>query len=445
MEINEYAESGFYTRKERSAGSLCCSFLCSHVGLFFLVAVYAIAGAYAFIAIERPNEETLIAKKQQRAIEVNQAMNYVGDLFWYYQQDKTWTNEDYAEQVTLDLNRLERFVISSVADYHYDGTVNGWVDAWTFPKSLLLTMTIMSTIGYGHIYPVTDEGKVFCILYSLVGCPLLLIFLGGLGNSIADTFIFIYSRICCRWCRSRRNEEELPPDASKKQRKLLVDDEVGKEEYMPTESLYVPIIINLTLLEMYIMLGAVLFSYWEGWDLTSSSYFTFITLSTVGYGDMVPGNAILVSDDDGSGTITMFICIFYIVLGMALLSTCINLMQEQLLDKCHWLAREVGISNSEDKRKNTRKGKKNNKPPKGKKQPPPSPIPEDVEQGPPTPPAPRDKSPSAGKLRSRSNSPVKSNTLAPPQNPNLPESRAPSPFVPSNCSTPIPGSLDDAD
>lgn len=63
------------------------------------------------------------------------------------------------------------------------------------------------------------------------------------------------------------------------------------------------------------MLGAVLFSYWEGWGITSSSYFTFITLSTVGYGDMVPGNAILVSDDDGTGTITMFISIIYIVLG----------------------------------------------------------------------------------------------------------------------------------
>lgn len=86
-------------------------------------------------------------------------------------------------------------------------------------------------------------------------------------------------------------------------------------EFALYPQLYVPIIINLTLLELYIMLGAVLFSYWEGWDLSSASYFTFITLSTVGYGDMVPGNAILVSDDNGTGTITMFICILYIVLG----------------------------------------------------------------------------------------------------------------------------------
>lgn len=126
-------------------------------------------------------------------------------------------------------------------------------------------------------------------------------------------------------------------------------------------------------------------------------------------------------------------------------------MQEQLIDKCRWLAKEVGINSSEGKGQNAGKEKNNNKPPKGKKKPPPSPIPEDVEQGPPTP-APRDRSPSTGKLRSRSNSinsitssPVKSNTLALPQNSNLPESRAPSPFVPSNCSTPIPGSLDDAD
>lgn len=133
---------------------------------------------------------------------------------------------------------------------------------------------------------------------------------------------------------------------------------------------------------------------------------------------------------------------------MALLSTCINLMQEQLVDKCHWIAREVGLTKDEDQT-NTKEDN-NNKPSKAKKEAP-SRIPEDEEQGIPAT-IPSDRSPSVRKLRSRSpslgsvsSSPVKTNTLAPPQNPNLPESRAPSPFVPSNCSTPIPGSLDDAD
>lgn len=135
---------------------------------------------------------------------------------------------------------------------------------------------------------------------------------------------------------------------------------------------------------------------------------------------------------------------------MALLSTCINLMQEQVLDKCRWLAKEVGISSSENEDQDNKKENNNKKSPKKKKKAP-SPIPEDEEKGLPAP-VPNNKSPSAGKLRSRrpsldsiAASPVKSNSLAPPQNPNLPESRSPSPFIPSNCSTPIPGSLDDAD
>ena len=31
-----------------------------------------------------------------------------------------------------------------------------------------------------------------------------------------------------------------------------------------------------------------MFSAWEDWDIASAAYFSFITLSTVGFGDLVP-------------------------------------------------------------------------------------------------------------------------------------------------------------
>ncbi len=51
----------------------------------------------------------------------------------------------------------------------------------------------------------------------------------------------------------------------------------------------VPIILCLLIMMVYIILGAVVYSQWEGWDITDSAYFSFITLTTIGFGDFVPG------------------------------------------------------------------------------------------------------------------------------------------------------------
>ena len=50
----------------------------------------------------------------------------------------------------------------------------------------------------------------------------------------------------------------------------------------------VPILLSIVLVVTYIIGGAFLFQMWEGWSFLDSSYFCFITLTTIGFGDLTP-------------------------------------------------------------------------------------------------------------------------------------------------------------
>lgn len=50
---------------------------------------------------------------------------------------------------------MEQFIISAVESYKYDGTVDDWQYDWTYPKALLFTITIMTTIGWVCMYVCT--------------------------------------------------------------------------------------------------------------------------------------------------------------------------------------------------------------------------------------------------------------------------------------------------
>ena len=92
-------------------------------------------------------------------------------------------------------------------------------------------------------------------------------------------------------------------------------DEVGKEAYMPTDLVIVPIMVNLIIIFLFLFIGALLFSHWEDWDLGSSLYFCFVTLTTIGFGDMVPNNAFLEATDSVVGIFKLGFTVVYCIFG----------------------------------------------------------------------------------------------------------------------------------
>lgn len=104
---------------------------------------------------------------------------------------------------------------------------------------------------------------------------------------------------------------------------------------------------------MFIAGGAVLFSIWEDWNFFDGAYYSFITLSTIGFGDIVPGQSL----DEGSqeklivfqrpykqeNHVELKVCALYLLFGMALIAMCFKLMQDDVVQKARWLGQRIGI------------------------------------------------------------------------------------------------------
>ncbi|XP_076605552.1 potassium channel subfamily K member 16-like [Chaetodon auriga] len=130
---------------------------------------------------------------------------------------------------------------------------------WDFSSSFFFAGTVVTTIGYGNLSPSTVSGQVFCVFYALCGIPLNLAFLKQLGK--------------CLTIHVARLEK-------------------GIVRVIPFRQTVEALAVSLFLITgslLFLVIPPLLFSYVEGWTFGEAFYFTFITLSTIGFGDYVVG------------------------------------------------------------------------------------------------------------------------------------------------------------
>lgn len=89
---------------------------------------------------------------------------------------------------------FEAFDTHYISISHLRGDQNNQLDySWTMTTSIFFTTTLLTTIGYGNLVPVTATGRMFCIFYALIGVPLILITVTDIGKFLSENIIRMYS------------------------------------------------------------------------------------------------------------------------------------------------------------------------------------------------------------------------------------------------------------
>lgn len=181
----------------------------------------------------------------------------------------------------------------------------------------------------------------------MFGIPLMFVCLASIGEILGDVFRFVYFKICCLGACKRRRPRGLqgsgsppsPADDSQQQlpaaddkdswRKRLVEDDEDDEDEADEDDMSIPITVTLLVIAGYIGLGTIMFANWEGWDALKGAYYCFITVSTIGFGDVVPGFS---PNDSGAG-LKMIVAALYLLFGMSLMSMGFDLIQYEMKNR----------------------------------------------------------------------------------------------------------------
>ncbi|XP_020482112.1 potassium channel subfamily K member 18 [Labrus bergylta] len=326
---------------------------------------------------------------------------------------------DTVQNLTENVSYTHEAIIMEVEGKMRGEFKSTWLQSperWNFSRSLFFCCTVFTTVGYGEIYPVTLTGKVVCVLYAMVGIPLMLLVILDVGDFLAmlmtRAYIHIHnffknlrSRTWSPWKARKKAEDSrcrtledgtfvfshdivvrqpldirqvLHSQADLRQKSIHLQNnkeifekilarenlirrgplvrslscpeldrlQLPRKNYTiwdftglgdGMETLDVPFVLILFIVFAYILLGGLILPLWEtsitGFD---PYYFCFITLTTIGFGDIIPchPNYFMVTS-------------LFIIIGMAIMSMAFKLCQTRLVICYNQCIKFISRGNSE--------------------------------------------------------------------------------------------------
>lgn len=280
------------------ASNSCVRLIQTHKSTWYFISLvlgyvlYLIFGAVVFSSVELPYEDLL--RQELRAIK----------------------EQFLRENECISEERLERFLKRALDASNYGVSIlnNASVNwNWDFTSALFFASTVLSTTGYGHTAPLSDGGKAFCILYSVIGIPFTLLFLTAVVQRI---MVFSTRRPIAyfhtNWGFSK-----------------------------PLVAIVHAAVLAVLAVSCFFLIPAAIFSALEeNWNFLESFYFCFISLSTIGLGDYVPGEAANQKFRELYKVMITVYLILGLIVMLVVLETFCELQQLKQLRKMFYLKKE---------------------------------------------------------------------------------------------------------
>jgi len=177
---------------------------------------------------------------------------------------------------------------------------NGFDDEhrWTFIGSVFFVNSLVTTIGYGSMYPRTPGGMIFTLVFGILGIPAMAYTLRLLASMIIDTLQPVVADRSTKW---------------------------GGAQTLTTAFLGA----------IFVFGGALVYAFLEPWTYFESVYFTIITLTSIGFGDYLPSH----------GASRVFTMVF-VILGLGTVSAAIKMAMAACESQTEPLVAKLGESYS---------------------------------------------------------------------------------------------------
>ena len=122
----------------------------------------------------------------------------------------------------------------------------------------------MSFKGYGHQTPLSPEGKFFCILYALIGIPMTML----LVTAVVDRLMMPVNLLLI-WMNNTMGHLYSP---------------------LSLRLLHLFLIFLVIVVVLFLVPAALFTALEDNWGFMDAMYYCFISLTTVGLGDFIPGD-----------------------------------------------------------------------------------------------------------------------------------------------------------